>query len=93
MDFLGRIEVDDFEDKPRIVLGPNKRFVGVRFGWYAYNFIVGEGEVVTYQTALQAIETAKAVKELEGGDEDSTLYYRVSQSIAAFFHTTTGVKK
>ena len=90
MDFLGRIEVDDFEDKPRIVLGPNKRFVGVRFGWYAYNFIVGEGEVVTYQTALQAIETARAVKELEGGQDD--LYYQAKLE-RKLFNLLKGTKK
>ena len=90
MDFLGRVEVDDFEDKPRIVLGPNKRFVGVRFGWYAYNFIVGEGEVVTYKTALQAIETAKAVKELEGGQDD--LYYQAKLE-RKLFNLLKGTKK
>jgi hypothetical protein len=91
MDFLGRVEVDEFEDKPRIVLGPNKRFVGVRFGWYAYNFIVGEKEVITYKTALQAIETAKAVKELEGGQEDYLSYQ--AQLARKLFNLLKGIKK
>lgn len=74
MNLYKQVEVENYHEMPSIGTGPNKRFLVVRYGWYAFSFLLEEGEKRGHLLNEKAIQICKAMLALEGREEDQLRY-------------------
>lgn len=69
MELHAKTEQDEYNKKPKIVNGANPQFLVVRYGWYAFAFLLEEGDVRGPELNAKAIQICEAMLTLESGDE------------------------
>lgn len=74
MELYKQTETENYQAEPRVSTGPNKRFLVVRYGWYAFSFLLDPEEKRGHTLNQRAIEICKAMLALEGRDEDQLRY-------------------
>lgn len=73
-----KTEQDEYNKKPKLVNGANPQFLVVRYGWYAFAFLLEEGDVRGPELNAKAIQICEAMLTLESDGEDKTLKYHTS---------------
>lgn len=68
-----KTEQDEFNKKPKLVNGANPQFLVVRYGWYAFAFLLEEGDVRGPELNAKAIQICEAMLTLESGGESKYL--------------------
>lgn len=86
MNLYKQVEVENYHEMPSIGTGPNKRFLVVRYGWYAFSFLLEEGEKRGHLLNEKAIQICKAMLALEGRDEDPNLLRYNTQDVKLTRH-------
>ena len=78
MELHAKTEQDEFNKKPKLVNGANPQFLVVRYGWYAFAFLLEAGDVRGPELNAKAIQICEAMLTLESDGEYKTLKYHTS---------------